>query len=113
MICRIDSSSPPGVSMVIRTRLACSLLACAIPFVMYSASTGSISPEIRSSTTFEEEAESAAVANFDEAACEVRDAKIAADSPASASATVLTRRQNNRRDWKVFTEKHYSAGSIT
>ncbi len=53
MIERMEVSSPPGVFMVIRIRLACSSLAWSIPWTIYSARIGSISPSMCSSTTVE------------------------------------------------------------
>ncbi len=46
MISRMDESRPPGVSIVIRIRLACCVLAAVIPATIYSARIGSISPLI-------------------------------------------------------------------
>src|SRR5271169_6993449 len=53
MMSRMEVSRPPGVLMVMRIRLACSVLACAISRTRYSESIGSISPSMRSSTTVE------------------------------------------------------------
>lgn len=105
MIARIDVSSPPGVSMVIRISWACSLFALAMPLVMYSARTGSISPDMRSSTTLDDEEELAASGP---AACVIPRTSGIADSPATTSASSQTRRRDDRRDGEVFTEKHYS-----
>ena len=51
MMSCMEVSSPPGVSMVISTRLACSCAACSIPLSMYSAMIGSTSSPMRSSIT--------------------------------------------------------------
>ena len=51
MISRIALSRPPGVFIVIRTRLASDFAASSIPLLMYSASTGSTTSSMRSSTT--------------------------------------------------------------
>ena len=51
MMSCMEVSRPPGVSMVIRTRLACSRAACSIPPSMYSAMIGSISSPMRNSMT--------------------------------------------------------------
>src|SRR5580704_2975236 len=53
MMSRMEVSRPPGVLMVMRIRLACSLLACSISRTRYSERIGSISPSMWSSTTVE------------------------------------------------------------
>lgn len=76
-----------------------------MPLVMYSARTGSISPETRSSTILDEVEESISAGS---AARATTEEKIATDNPTNANAKRHTRRRKNRRDWDIFTERDYS-----
>src|SRR5580704_3304871 len=99
----MDVSSPPGVLIVIKMRLACSREACSIPRRMYSARTGSISPSICSATTFDVELEAADEGSAEEASAPERRAK-------ATGITATTNRLTNKRchDRAVILGWYYS-----